>query len=80
MRSTGDLVPVQVWVSYESLVRGKSVRNHLNDSVTSSSQTVHGPHTGQKLENLCVIPRHAVRAGKIFRRVLDLYGRLRARS
>ena len=61
-----------------SLARGKSVRNHLNASVTSSSRAVHGPHTGKKLENLWVIPRHAVRARKIFRRFLDLYGRHRA--
>ena len=28
MRSTGCLVPVRVWVSYESVARGRSVRNH----------------------------------------------------
>ena len=33
-RSTDGLVPVRVWVSYESMARGKSIRNHPNASVT----------------------------------------------
>ena len=48
--------------------------------VTWSSQAVHGPHTGQKLDNLWVIPQHAVRARKLYRRYLDPYGRHSARS
>ena len=48
-------MPVWVCVSYEFMVRGKSVRNHRNASVTSSSRAVHGPHTGKKLEDLWVI-------------------------
>ena len=28
MRSIGDFVPVRVWMSYESMARGKSVPNH----------------------------------------------------
>ena len=73
-------VPVRVWMSHESMALWKSVRNHPNSSVTWSSRAVHWPNTGLKLENLWVIPRHAVRARKIFRRLFDPYGRHRARS
>ena len=71
MRSTGGLVPVGVRTS---------VWNQPNVSVTWSSRAVYGPHMSQKLEHLWVIPRHAVRARKILRRILDPYGRSRARS
>ena len=37
MRSTGGFMPVPVWVSYKSMSRGKSERNHPNASVTWSS-------------------------------------------
>ena len=40
MKSTDGLVPVRVWVSYESMARGKSVWNHPNASVTRSNVLV----------------------------------------
>ena len=71
MRYTGGLVPVAV---------RKAIRNHPNASVTWSSWAVYGPHMGKKLEQLWVIPWHAMQDRKTFRRFLDLYGHHRAHS
>ena len=55
MRSTGGLVPVRVWVSYESLARGKSVRNHLKPRSHQAPEQFAGPirvkKTGEPVGN-----------------------------
>ena len=48
-------MPVWVWVSYEFMASGESVRSDPNAAITSSSRSGHGPNTGKKLENLLVI-------------------------
>ena len=95
MRSTGGFVPVRVWVSYESMARGKSVQyhpkclGHMKQRARAGLCVVlvYGPWRSRAVhwphtgqKLLWVIPPHAVRASKLFPRFFYPHGRHSVRS